>query len=213
MQALTKIPPNQDVFFILLLISFLLFSLIRGVYWKRARLFFMGSFAQRYANQYLREENAFTERLNLLTFLLMVINISLIILKTTKITDLFTIILVITCVFLFFLIKIIVINLFGKLFKSIDLAKIVVFFSLLFDKTIGFVLFPLLVVIYFFSFDILSVMLILSLGVFIFFFFLKLFWLWKIGAKSFGLPQFYIFLYLCNLEIFPIILMSRGIFY
>ena len=149
MQALTKIAPNQDVFFILLLISFLLFSLIRGVYWKRAKILFMGSFAQRYANQFLREDNAFTERLNLLTFLLMVINISLIILKITTITDLFAITLVITCVF-FFLIKIIVINLLGKLFKSEDLAKIVVFFSLLFDKTFGFILFPLLVVIYFF---------------------------------------------------------------
>ena len=34
----------------------------------------MGTFAQRYANQYLREENVFTERVNFLTFLLLAVN-------------------------------------------------------------------------------------------------------------------------------------------
>lgn len=212
MLALTNISYNQDAFFILVLLSFLLIALIKGMYWKHAKLFFMGVFAQRYANQYLREENAFTERVNFLTFLLMAINFTLIITKFQAVIDLPTIVSVFFLVLLFFLLKLILIKLLGFFFKVKDLAKLAIFFSLLFDKTLGFVLFPLVVVIYFFSVDISSTMLMISLGLFMILFILKLFWLWKIGTNSFGLSQVYIFLYLCSIEIFPLLLLVKGIF-
>ena len=212
MLALTNISYNQDAFFILVLLSFLLIALIKGMYWKHAKLFFMGVFAQRYANQYLREENAFTERVNFLTFLLMAINFTLIITKFQAVIDLPTIVSVFFLVLLFFLLKLILIKLLGFFFKVKDLAKLAIFFSLLFDKTLGFVLFPLVVVIYFFSVDISSSLIIISMGLFIILFMLKLFWLWKIGTNSFGLPQVYIFLYLCSIEIFPLLLLVKGIF-
>lgn len=212
MLALTNISYNQDAFFILVLLSFLLIALIKGMYWKHAKLFFMGVFAQRYANQYLREENAFTERVNFLTFLLMAINFTLIITKFQAVIDLWKIVSVFFLVLLFFLLKLILIKLLGFFFKVKDLAKLAIFFSLLFDKTLGFVLFPLVVVIYFFSVDISSTVLMISLGLFIILFMLKLFWLWKIGTNSFGLPQVYIFLYLCSIEIFPLLLLVKGIF-
>ena len=193
MLALTNISYNQDAFFILVLLSFLLIALIKGMYWKHAKLFFMGVFAQRYANQYLREENAFTERVNFLTFLLMAINFTLIITKFQAVIDLWKIVSVFFLVLLFFLLKLILIKLLGFFFKVKDLAKLAIFFSLLFDKTLGFVLFPLVVVIYFFSVDISSTVLMISLGLFIILFMLKLFWLWKIGTNSFGLSQVYIF--------------------
>jgi hypothetical protein len=213
MLALTNISYNQDAFFILVLLSFLLIALIKGMYWKHAKLFFMGVFAQRYANQYLREENAFTERVNFLTFLLMAINFTLIITKFQAVIDLPTIVKVFFLVVLFFLLKLILIKLLGFFFKVKDLAKLAIFFSLLFDKTLGFVLFPLVVGIYFFSVDISSTVLMISLGLFIILFMLKLFWLWKIGTNSFGLSQVYIFLYLCTIEIFPLLLLAKGIFY
>ena len=212
MLALTNISYNQDAFFILVLLSFLLIALIKGMYWKHAKLFFMGVFAQRYANQYLREENAFTERVNFLTFLLMAINFTLIITKFQAVIDLPTIVKVFFLVVLFFLLKLILIKLLGFFFKVKDLAKLAIFFSLLFDKTLGFVLFPLVVVIYFFSVDISSALLMISLGLFMILFMLKLFWLWKIGTNSFGLSQVYIFLYLCSIEIFPLLLLVKGIF-
>ena len=212
MLALTNISYNQDAFFILVLLSFLLIALIKGMYWKHAKLFFMGVFAQRYANQYLREENAFTERVNFLTFLLMAINFTLIITKFQAVIDLPTIVSVFFLVLLFFLLKLILIKLLGFFFKVKDLAKLAIFFSLLFDKTLGFVLFPLVVGIYFFSVDISSALLMISLGLFMILFMLKLFWLWKIGTNSFGLPQGHIFLYLCSIEIFPLLLLVKGIF-
>ena len=204
---------NQDIFFILILVAFLLIALIKGVYWKHAKLFFMGVFAQRYANQYLREENAFTERVNLLTLLLMVINFTLIISKFQSIINLEAICLLFSLVGLFFLLKVIFIKILGLLFKVKDLAKLAIFFSLLFDKTLGFVLSPLVLLIYFFSFDISSAILVVSSFLVITLLILKLFWFWKIGTNSFGLSQVYIFLYLCILEIFPLLLLGKGVFY
>ena len=213
MEALNKIAYSQDVFFILVVSSFFLVSLIKGVYWKHARLFFMGVLAQRYANQYLREANAFTERVDLVTFLLMVINFTLIIIKINTVVDLYLILRLLCLVVLFFLIKIFLIRFLGALFKSTDLAKLIVFFSLLFDKTCGFLLFPFVVTIYFFYFDISFFLLCISLSLLIMFLILKSFWFWRIGTNSFGLSQSYIFLYLCLIEIFPLLLLGKGLFY
>tara|TARA_B100001250_G_C19712378_1_gene749808 strand:- start:451 stop:1092 length:642 start_codon:yes stop_codon:yes gene_type:complete len=213
MLALTKITHSQDIFFVLIVLSFLLIALIKGVYWKHAKLLFMGVFAQRYANQYLRQENAFTERVSFLTFLLMNINFTLIIAKFQEVMGLRAVFSLFSLVAVFFLLKLIVIKTLGFLFKVQDLAKLAVFFSLLFDKTLAFVLSPLVVMLYFFSFEISSAILIVSLCLFIVFLILKLFWLWKMGANSFGLSQVYIFLYLCFLEFFPLLLLAKGTLY
>ena len=173
----------------------------------------MGVFAQRYANQFLREENAFTERVNVITFFLMSINFTLIILKTTQSVDLLSVVLMLVYVSGFFLFKIGLIRFLGFILKTKDLSKLAVFFSMLFDRTLGFILFPLVVLLYFFLFEVSTVVLVLSFVLFSILILLKLFWLWKIGTNSFGLPQFYIFLYLCALEIFPLLILAKGVFY
>jgi hypothetical protein len=213
MLPLTKIDYNQDIFYILVLASFLLVALIKGLYWKHAKLFFMSVFAQRYANQYLREENAFTQRVNLISFLLMAINFTLVIAKFQVVIDLWKIMTLFLIIIIFFILKIVVIKFLGFLFKVKDLAKLTVFFTLLFDKTLGFLLFPLVVGIYFFTFDISFFLLGASFSLLIVLLMLKLFWLWKIGTNSFGLSHVYIFLYLCMIEIFPLLLLGKGDFY
>ena len=211
--ALSKIIFNQDIFFALLLVSFFLIALLKGLYWKHAKLLFMGVFAQRYANQFLREENAFTERVNAITFFLMSINFTLIILKITQPVELLSVGLILVYVSGFFLFKIGLIKLLGFILKTKDLSKLAVFFSMLFDRTLGFILFPLVVLLYFFSFEVSTIVLVISLVLFLILILMKLFWLWKIGTNSFGLPQFYIFLYLCTLEIFPLLILGKGVFY
>ena len=173
----------------------------------------MGVFAQRYSNQYLREENGLTEMVRLLTFSLMIINFTMIIVKLQEIVNVWTAALVFLLVCSFFLLKKAVINLLGRWFRVKDLAKIAVFFSFLFDKTLAFVLSPIVVLMYFFIVDVSPLLLLVSLGLFIIALILKLFWLWKIGVYSFELSQSYIFLYLCCLEIFPLLLLGKGVFY
>jgi hypothetical protein len=109
MIALAKPIFNQDIIFILLSVSFLLLAVLRSAYWKHAKLLLMGVFAQRYANQFLREENAFTERVSFLTFTLMVINFSVIILKLIPKSSIIDVFYIIAGVVLFFMSKIIVI--------------------------------------------------------------------------------------------------------
>jgi hypothetical protein len=211
--ALSKIIFNQDIFFVLLLVSFCLIAVLKGLYWKHAKLLFMGVFAQRYANQFLREENAFTERVNAITFFLMSINFTLIVSKITESVELRTVGLIFIYVIVFFFFKIGLIKLLGFILKTKDLSKLAVFFSMLFDRALGFILFPLVVLLYFFSFEVSNIVLVISCILFLILVLMKLFWVWKIGTNAFGLPQFYIFLYLCTLEIFPLLILGKGVFY
>ena len=213
MIALIKTIFNQDIIFVLLTISFLLIAVLKSFYWKHAKLLIMGIFAQRYANQYLREENAFTERVSFITFLLMSINISLIILKLIPKTSVLETFSLIAGVMLFFIIKIGLILLLGSIFRIKDIAKLGIFFSFLFDRALGFFLFPLVIVLYFFAFNITPFVMLIVAIVFIVLLLLKLFWLWKIGTNAFGLSHFYIFLYLCTLEISPLLLLGKGVVY
>ena len=213
MIALIKTIFNQDIIFVLLTISFLLIALLKSFYWKHAKLLFMGIFAQRYANQYLREENAFTERVSFITFLLMSINISLIILKLIPETSVLETFSLIVGVMLFFIIKIGLILMLGSIFRVKDIAKLGIFFSFLFDRALGFFLFPLVILLSFFAFNITPFVMLIVAIVFIVLLLLKLFWLWKIGTNAFGLSHFYIFLYLCTLEISPLLLLAKGVIY
>ena len=213
MIALIKTIFNQDIIFVLLTISFLLIAVLKSFYWKHAKLLFMGIFAQRYANQYLREENAFTERVSFITFLLMSINISLIILKLIPKTSVLETVGLIGGVMLFFIVKIGLILLLGSIFRVKDIAKLGIFFSFLFDRALGFFLFPLVIVLYFFAFNITAFVMLIVAIVFLVLLLLKLFWLWKIGTNAFGLSHFYIFLYLCTLEISPLLLLGKGVVY
>tara|TARA_B100001142_G_scaffold179806_2_gene179395 strand:- start:61732 stop:62373 length:642 start_codon:yes stop_codon:yes gene_type:complete len=213
MYALNKTALNQDVFFTLLIVSFFLISLLKGIYSKHAGLLFKSVYAQRYANQYLREENAFTERVNLITFLLMSINFTLVISKLLLFSDWISISVTLVSVVFFFLVKIGILRFLGFVFRVNSLSKLAIFFSLLFDRVLGALLFPVVIVLFFFSFDI-SLFAIFSLVIFsVILFGLKLFWFWKIGTNSFGLSPFYIFLYLCTLEIFPLLLLGKEVFY
>jgi hypothetical protein len=213
MIALTKPIFNQDIILVLFTVSFLLIAILRASYWKHAKLLFMGVFAQRYANQYLREENAFTERVNFITFLLMSINISLIILKLVPETSVLETFSLIGVVMLFFIIKIGLILLLGSIFLLKDIAKLGIFFFFIFDRAFGFFLFPLVILLYFFAFNITPFIMLIVAIVFVILLLLKLFWLWKIGTNAFGLSHFYIFLYLCMLEIFPLLLLGKGVVY
>ena len=213
MIALTNPIFNQDIIFILLTISFLLIAILKAYYWKHTKLLLMGVFAQRYANQFLREENVFTQRVNFITFLLMIINFSVITLKFIPKASILEAIASIALVAFFFFIKIGVMLSLGNMFRMKDMARLGIFFSFLFDRSLGFFLFPFIVTLYFFSFEISSILLVVISAITAILVALKLFWLWKIGTKSFGFPNFYIFLYLCILEISPLLLLAKGVVY
>ena len=203
---------SQDIFFIFLAFSLLLLSILKSNYWKHTKLLILGVFSQRYANQLLREDNVFTERINIITLLLMIINFSLIIAKILEVKLFFDLGFIAVSVVLFYVIKKIIMRTFGVILMINNVMKLGVFFSFLFDRVFAIVLYVPLVFLYFFAFDLAIFMTVIIAAFFLFFFGLKIFWLWRIGTKAFGFSHFYIFLYLCILELSPVLLLGNMLF-
>ena len=131
MYALERVIFNQDLFFILLVISFFIIAILKAFYWKFTRLLFLGVFSQRYANQYLREDNAFTQRVSVLTFLLAVFNFSILGMKLKNQSTLEDFLILLIILSLFYLLKYLSIRFLGSTFLIRELATLAVFFFVL----------------------------------------------------------------------------------
>ena len=205
----------SDTFFLILIFDLLLIAFLKAFYQKFTKQLFLSVFAQRYANQYLKEENAFTERVTFLVTTIMLINISLFLSKTIygeNLTpfDFWNVAIITTGLFLS---KIIVIRLLGHVLLIKSLAKLGVYFSFLFDRVMGIVLFPFIVVMFFSSINTSAILHTFSVGIIALFLLIKIFWMWKIGIESFGLSRYYLFLYICTLEILPLLVFTKVVFY
>ena len=200
---------NQDLVFVLLIISFFLIAVLKHTYYKHTILLLKGVFARRYANQFLREDNVFTERVNIITFLLLTINFSIVLINVLNIESLFDVFILFLTIGAFYFLKVRLIILLGKLFLLKELSEIAVFFSFLFERVISIIIYPILVLLSFFYYDITQFFLILIGVIVVSILLIKFFWLWNVGVKSFGVSNFYIFLYLCLFEIFPFLLVIK----
>ena len=77
MLPIPQILIDNSFIFSIILGSIFLFGLLRAFYWKYTRLMLNAPFQYRYASQYLRQDNAFTERVSWIAFLILVLNFSL----------------------------------------------------------------------------------------------------------------------------------------
>ena len=205
----------SDTFFIILTFDLLLIALLKAFYQKFTKQLFLSVFAQRYANQYLKEENVFTERVTFLVTTIMLINISLLLAKTICGINLslldFLNVFIFTAIFFFS--KAIIIRLLGHVFMLKSLAKLGVYFSFLFDRVMGITLFPIVVFMFFSPINSSPILVTFSVVIIVLFLGVKIFWLWKIGIGGFGLSRYYLFLYLCTLEILPLLVFTKAVFY
>ena len=112
---------------------------------------------------------------------------------------------------LYYLLKFVCIWFVGVLLKMKQISSLALFFTNLFDKVFALFAYPILVLFHFYYTDIAEESLIFLFCILLLFFFLKIYWTLKIGINSFGLSRFYLFLYICVLEFFPLILVYRGI--
>ena len=205
----------SDTFFLILTFDLLLIAFLKAFYQKFTKQLFLSVFAQRYANQYLKEENVFTERVTFLVTTIMLINMSLFLSKTIYGENLtpFNFWNVAISIIVFFLIKTIIIRLLGHLFLIKSLAKLGIYFSFLFDRIMGVILFPIIVFMFFSPINLSSMLFTFSVVIIVLFLLIKIFWIWKIGIGGFGLPRYYLFLYLCTLEILPLLVFTKAVFY
>jgi len=214
MIPIPQISYANSVMFIVFLFSISFIGFLRAYYWKHTKLILLAPFQYRYASQYLRQDNAFTERVNWLTFFILLINFSLLIYINPIITEYLNgYIYVLLFLLTFYTLKFLLLNFLGRLLFIEEITRLTIFYSFLSDKALSIIITPLVLILYFFSYNldvlILSVILFLAIC----FVILKLYWIWKVGTNSFGLPSIYIFLYLCILEIYPFVLITKGFFY
>ena len=203
----------QNISFIFLSISFCIIGFIYAFHKKYAKVLVLSAFWQRYASQYLRDDNVFKRRVNILFSILMILNISLFIwsFKLSEQTGLISLTKIILFVVLYYVIKYILIWFLGVLLNMKQISEMALFFTTLFDKVFALFTFPFLLFFHFFVIDVKGYSTTLIFSFLLIFFLLKIFWILKIGIKSFGLSRFYLFLYICILEFFPLLLLYRGI--
>ena len=214
MIPIPQISYANSIMFVVILFSICFIGFLRAYYWKHTKLILLAPFQYRYASQYLRQDNAFTERVNWLTFFILLINFSLLIDINPIISSYFNgFIYVLLFLLIFYILKFLLLKFLGRLLFMEEITRLTVFYSFLSDKALSIIITPLILILYFFSFDldvlILSVILFLAIC----FVISKLYWIWKVGTNFFGLPSIYIFLYLCILEIYPFVLIAKGFFY
>ena len=157
----------------------------------------------------------FKRRVNNIFSILMVLNISFFIwtINFRIESSLFNLVSVFIFVIIYYFLKYIIIMFLGILIKMKQISTVALFFTTLFDKVFALFSFPLLLIYYFYSQDLQEYSILIISGLLILFFILKIFWMLKIGIKSFGLSSFYLFLYICILEFFPLALLCRGILF
>jgi len=214
MIPISQISHANPIMFLVILVSISFIGFLRAYYWKHTKLILLAPFQYRYASQYLKQDNVFTQRVNWLTFFILLINFSLLIDINPIVTEYFNdYIYVLLFLLIFYIMKFLLLNFLGRLLFIEEITKLTIFYSFLSDKALSIIVTPFVLILYFFSFNldvlILSVILFLALC----FVISKLYWIWKVGTNSFGLPSIYIFLYLCILEIYPFVLITKGFFY
>ncbi len=204
---------GNNLSFIILTISLCIIGVLYAFYSKYSKELVLSAFSQRYANQYLRDDNVFKRTVNILFNLLIIINLSFVIwsVSPSENYDIIQFLKIIIYTILYYLLKFVSLWFLGHLLKMNQIANIALFFTTLFDKVFALFAFPILVLFHFYVSDITDQTTLIICSFLIFFFVLKIFWILKIGIKSFGLSRFYLFLYICILEFFPLVLLYRGI--
>lgn len=213
MNAIQLSSQGNNLSFIILTISLCIIGVLYAFYNKYSKELVLSAFGQRYANQYLRDENVFKRTVNILFNLLMIINLSFFIwsVSPSENYDFTQFLKIIIYTISYYLLKFICIWFFGHLLKMNQIANIALFFTTLFDKVFALFTFPILVLFHFYVSDITDQTTLIICSFLIIFFVLKIFWTLKIGINTFGLSRFYLFLYICILEFFPLVLLYRGI--
>ncbi|MBE50567.1 MAG: hypothetical protein CMP51_02630 [Flavobacteriales bacterium] len=201
---------NQNLNFIFLLFSYFIISYLYAYHYKISKAFIKSSIAERYAVQYVRDDNVFKQRVNLIFNLLLIFNISVTIWNI--ISDFqgefsqWTLIAFI--VGSFYLIKFFIIKFIGLIFLEKQISNFAIYYTFLFDKLFAIACLPLLVFLYYFTYDLIAYSLYAFLITYTIFFSIKVYWMIRIGRKYFGIPKFYLFLYICLLELMPTLLVS-----
>ena len=167
------------------------------------------AFTQRHANQFLRETN----NLNVSPYLLpiFVVVLTFFVAHPSWNQTNWSISVILKYAFwisLFLGVKYLLIRWIGHLFQQLYLFEEVIFLSFLFEKVVGLLLFPFLILSFYSPIDPITC---LQLGGSLLFFFLLLKWIRMLYLGFFkrSFSKTYLFIYLCTLEILPLVVIIK----
>jgi hypothetical protein len=207
---------QPDWILALILVCFILQAWVQFVYRKRFRQLILAPFSKRFLNQLVRDGNLFNERLSLALGIIYFIGIALLIYEVnyllleghtpSPLTEFSFYLMIMLSLFLYWVVKVFGIRLLGMVFKTENTTAMYLLNVLVINIITGLVLIPLMVLVIYmksiFFLYITLIILILSL----LFLFVRGF---LIGLSLTKFSYIFLFVYLCTLEILPLIILIK----
>ncbi len=198
----------------ILIFSFILLAWGRLFFRRRLDMIFRAVFAKNYANQLIREGNLFNERIGLVLFMVYLAAISLFVYLSIPIVSEVDILLPEGLLYLsilgfflgFWLMKVILSKILSLLFNTGENSRELLANMYLFNLFAGIVLLPLVACM---AFAQANIFFYISLLVIAFIYTYRLLREATIGFTVINFSVFHLFLYLCTLEILPLIVLAK----
>ena len=212
MTELTSTPHatlHNEWFFITCVLLLATVAFFRVHFGKGLLLISQAAFTQRHTNQFLRETNNSNVSPFLLPFFVLVL--SLFIAHPSWEQTSWSFFLILKYIFwisLFLTSKYLLIRWIGHLFQQVYFFEEIIFLTFLFEKVAGLLLFPFLVLSVYAPFDS-KICLQLGFSFFIFFLLLKWIRMLYLGFFKRSFSKTHLFIYLCILEILPLVVIVK----
>lgn len=206
-------------FAIILFIGFIMFVWLYASNRKRLNQVIKAFYINRYANQLAREEVSLGNRVSVFLSSLFVLTLSMFILQVNQYFGfletknyLYSFVLVGMVILLMYFVKVIGIKFLGFVFQTSKEASDYIMAVFLFGNTMGLFLLPIIICLAFARQIPPIVFISCGLGIVASFFVVRLLRGFIIGFNSVRISKFYLFLYLCTLEILPFAILVKLFF-
>lgn len=198
---------------IILLSGFFLIAWVKIFFWRRLQMIFRAVFARNFANQLIREGNLFNERPGLILFIVYLLVMAMLAYQTMHLFNIaypfrpWLMYLLLAGFFLaLWFLKVFLVNALSKLFNTPEHSLVLLANMFLYNLFIGIILLPLVSILSFTdSFWILYI----GLFIIVFLYFMRLIRSVQTGTNITKFSVFHLILYLCTLEILPLIVLAK----
>ncbi len=206
---------QPDWILVLFLLSFVLLAWIQVSYSKRLKQILLAPYSKRFLNQMIRDGNVIKERISVALVIVYAIGISLFLYQINillyhhtiyNVTGFQLYLLIMVSLLIYWLVKILLIRFLGKIFKTYQATHEYILNILILIFVSGILLLPLLVLtVYLKSVFLLHICMIFFILLFLFRFIRG----FIIGISLSKFSYVLLFVYLCSLEILPVIILAK----
>lgn len=201
----------------ILFLSFILFTWLYVSNRKRLNQIVKGFFIPRVANQLKREEFSFTNRVSVFLWILFVLSLTLFFSELLSFFNIpppsgnraLSYLIIALFITITYLIKVIIIKLFGYIFQANKEASEYILMIYLFGNTLALIILPIVIAIVFVRQISPSIFIYTGIFTMVIFILARIIRGLIIGYSSIRFSLFYLFLYLCALEILPFVIMVK----